>query len=75
MLGTDIEIYVSDHGDQDIVVSVVTSLWAGQFGVQILAGPRDFSVLQNVKTSSRAHPAFWSVGTERSFLGGRAIRV
>jgi hypothetical protein len=30
-------------------------LWAGQSGVQILVGARDFSLLQNIRTGSGAH--------------------
>jgi len=40
-------------------VSIVTRLWAGQYGVQIPARTRD-SFLQNVETS-RAKPASYSV--------------
>jgi hypothetical protein len=51
MHGRDIAIYVLDHGSQDSIGDIVTILWAGQFGVQILAGASDFS-LQNFKTWS-----------------------
>jgi hypothetical protein len=53
MHGRDVEIYLLHHGSQGSVVKIVTSLWAGQFGVQILAGASDFN-LQNFKTQSRA---------------------
>jgi len=68
MHGRDIAIYVLDHGSQGSIVDIVTSLWTGQFGVQILAGASDFS-LQNFKTQSRAHPASWSVGIEDVAVG------
>jgi hypothetical protein len=35
----------------------------------ILAGTADFCLLQNVQTSSRTHPAAYSVGTGHSFRG------
>jgi len=38
-------------------------LWAGQPGIRMLLGVRDFSVLQNVQTGSGAHPASCSLGT------------
>ena len=44
----------------DIIVSIATRLWTRQFGVQILAVKRDFSLLQN---GSGIQPAFCSVGT------------
>ena len=74
MHGRDIAIYVSDHGSQGSTVGTVTSLWVGQFGVQILAGASDFS-LQNFKTWSRAYPASWSVGIEGCCHGNRVARV
>jgi hypothetical protein len=74
MHGRDIAIYVLDHGSQGSIADIVTSLWAGQFGVQILAGASDFS-LQNFKTRSRAHPASWSVGIEGCCHGNRVARV
>ena len=74
MHGRDIEIYVLDHGSQGSIVDTVTSLWAGQFGFQILAGASDFS-LQNFKTWSTDHPASWSVGIEGCFRGNIVVRV
>ena len=45
-------------------------LWAGRSGVQIPAGVRHFSLLQNVWTSSGAHPAPYSMGSGvHSFKG------
>jgi hypothetical protein len=40
-----------------------TRLWARQSGAWIPEGARDFSLLQNIPTSSAAHPASQSVGT------------
>lgn len=37
-------------------VCVATLLWEGRSGVRVPIEARDFSVLQNVQTSSRAHP-------------------
>jgi hypothetical protein len=47
----------------DSVVITETRLWAGQSGVRILAGARDFCFLQNVQNGSGAQPASCSVGT------------
>ena len=44
------------------IVGIVTVLWVGQCGVQILE-VTNFSLLQNVQTVSEAHPASYSVGT------------
>lgn len=74
MDGRDIAICVLDHGIQGSIVDIMTSLWAGQFGVQILAGGSDFS-LQNFKTWSIAHPASGSVGTEGCCHGNSVARV
>ena len=35
----------------------MTSIYAGKSGVQILAGARELSLLQNIQTSSSTHPA------------------
>jgi len=43
--------------------SLVTRLWAGHYNVQILAGLRGFTILQNLKLDSGAHPVAYSVGT------------
>jgi hypothetical protein len=57
---------------QDSVVIILTMLQAGRFVVRILAGARDFSVLQNVLTGRGVHPATCSVG---SSLGGEGKRL
>jgi len=38
-------------------------LWAGRSGFQIPEEERDFSLFQNVQTSSEAHTAFYSMST------------
>jgi len=38
-------------------------LWGGHSGVQIPAGARDFSLVQNVQTDYGTHPALCSVDT------------
>jgi hypothetical protein len=63
------------YWSQDIVVSIVTRLWTGRSGVQILAVTNDLFLLQHVKTGSGAHPAPSSMGTESSFPGGIVVRV
>jgi len=42
---------------QDNIVSTVTTLWARQSRVQILAEGRDFFSLHNIQTKSGAQPA------------------
>lgn len=74
MHGRDIAISVLNQGSQGSIVDIVTSLWTGRFGVQILAGTSDFS-LQNFKTQSRVHSASWSVGIEGCCDGNRVARV
>jgi len=40
---------------QSSVVSIVTGQWAGQLGVQIQVGARDFSLLQSIQSGPGAH--------------------
>jgi len=47
----------------------VTKLWAVQSKVGISGATWDFSLLQNVQTSCRAHPLSYSVGSGGSFSG------
>jgi len=44
-------------------VSIVTRLWVGRYGVQILAGARYLCHVQNVHSLTRSHLASYSVGT------------
>ena len=50
---------------------IVTRLWAGQqeTTIQHFARTRDFSLFQNIQTSSEAHPASYSSGTRSSLQG------
>ena len=50
------------------IIGVLTRLLAGWSGVQILAGARDVSLLQDVRTGSEAHKAPYSAGYRASFL-------
>jgi hypothetical protein len=43
-------------------IGIVTRLQAGGSGVRIPEGERDFSLLQNIQSSSGAHPASYSMG-------------
>jgi hypothetical protein len=43
-------------GTRDSVVNVATRLWAAWSRAQTPAGGKDFSLLQNIQMSSRAHP-------------------
>ena len=56
-------VYFFPLGDKSSVVSIVTGQWAGQFGVQIQVGARDFSHLQNIQTGPGAHPSSYSLST------------
>jgi hypothetical protein len=44
-------------------------------GVRMPAGAGNFSLRHHVHTRSGAHPAFYSLGTEGSFLEGKAPRT
>jgi hypothetical protein len=46
----------------DSSVSIVTGLWTGRSEARIPAGTRYFSLLQNVKGGSGAHPDFILMG-------------
>ena len=46
----------------------MTRIYAGRTGVQILSGARDQAILQNIHTSSSAHPA-----SKSSFLSGSKV--
>jgi hypothetical protein len=50
-------------GSQGSIISITTVLQAGQSGVQILVGERDFYFLQTFQTGSGAYPASCSMGT------------
>jgi hypothetical protein len=56
----------------EYVVSIVTTLRAGRSGVQILAGAKRFSLLQNVETGLGAHPTSYSMGAANSFIRVKA---
>jgi hypothetical protein len=72
---------------QDTIVSVVTNLQVGQSGIQFLVGAKVLaSLLQNIQTSSGAHPApywlgsvvfFWVMqpGYEVAFLPPSSVEV
>jgi hypothetical protein len=49
------------YGSWSNIVGIMTEVWAGCSGVQIQAGAREFSLLQNVQTDSGAHLAPHSV--------------
>jgi hypothetical protein len=60
---------------QDNIVSIVTSIQAGQSGIWIPVGARDFPLLQNVRTrSGTPPPASCSMGTCGSFCRGESRR-
>ena len=52
---------------------IVTSLWAGQSAVSILAGVGDFCPLQNVQTGPRAYTASSSLVNRGCFSKGKGV--
>jgi hypothetical protein len=50
-------------------VNIMTGLWAGEPGVQFLAGALGISLLQHVQSSCVAHPPSHSMGTGLLLLG------
>jgi len=60
----------------DSISGTVTRLWAGyqETTIQHLARTRDFSLFQNVQTSSEVHPASYLSGT-RSSLQSHSMRL
>jgi hypothetical protein len=58
------------QSSQDNVVIIVTMLQAEQSVIWILAGARDFYVLQNVQTSFGAQPSSFSMSTMVLSMGG-----
>lgn len=53
----------------DDIVRLLTRLWIGRSWVWIAEGARDSSLLQNIQTSSPAHPASYSMGNRGPILG------
>jgi hypothetical protein len=56
------------------MIGIATRPWAGQFGVEISAGERYFSHLQNIPTSSGDPPSllfnrYWGSSPEVKQLG------
>jgi hypothetical protein len=47
----------------DSIISTVTKIYNGRYGVQILAEASELSLLQNIQTNSSAHPASNSMKT------------
>jgi hypothetical protein len=62
-------LYAVGNRSQSSVIGIGTTLLGGPSGVQILAGLRDFSVLQNIQTGSGTHAASYSMGTGLHFQG------
>lgn len=57
-------------------VGIVTRLWACRSGMRIPVGERDHSLLQNVNTGSKAHPASYSVGNGILYRGcGQEVKL
>jgi hypothetical protein len=57
-----IKLIGSDIGGRASVVFIMTKLRAGQTGVRVPAGAKDFSVPQNVLTGAEVLPASCSFG-------------
>jgi hypothetical protein len=60
----------------DSVVGMVASLWAGNQGimVQLIAIPKDFSLVPTVRKSCEAHTAFYSTCIRGYFARGKVTR-
>ena len=52
------------------VLDIASTLRTGQFGVRILSGTRNFSLLPNFQFNSEVHTTSYSVGTGVLSLGG-----
>jgi len=59
-------------GSWNSIIGTVTRLQAGRYGIQIPAGAREYSLLQNVENSSEAHLGSYTMGTRGCFPGGKA---
>jgi len=46
------------------IINIAARLWAGQPGARILMEARDFSLVQNIQTSSEIYPVSYLMGTE-----------
>ena len=59
------------------IVAIPTMLWAGWLWLLIPVGAKDFPLLQNVQTSSRAHPTFCWMGNGVLSQGwrGRGVKL
>jgi len=62
-------------GSWDSITGTVTRLQAGKSRIQIPAGARDDSPLQNVQNSSEAHLGCYTIGTGGCFPGGKAAMI
>jgi hypothetical protein len=54
------------------MIGIVTRLWVGQCGIPFVVGVRDFSLIQNVSSSSGPHVVSYSLSTRASFPRGEA---
>jgi len=62
-------------GSWESITGTVTRLQAGRPGIQIPAGARDYSCLQNVQNSSEAHLGSYKMGTRGCLPGGKAAMI
>jgi hypothetical protein len=69
--GRSCKLRISFYSIVSTVAGIVTRLWESWFKIQIPAGAKDFSLQQNVPTSSGAHPASYLVGASVSFPGDK----
>jgi hypothetical protein len=65
--------------DRDSSVSIVTRLWTGRSGVQVMAVAKDFFfcffVFQNFQIGRGAHPASYSTCTVVFLAGIKAVEA
>jgi hypothetical protein len=59
----NMNFYITCKSAWGSIVSTVTRIYYGQYGVQILAGVKDLSFFQNIQTSSSTPPASNSMTT------------
>jgi len=59
-------------GSYDNIIVIVTRLWVGQCSIPFAVAARDFSLIQNIQSSSGLHVVSYSLSTGTSFPRGEA---
>jgi len=55
------------------MIGTVTRLWVGKFSIPFAVGARDFSLIQNIQSSSGPHVFSYSLSTRTTFPRGEAV--